>query len=233
MPHHWKKEWTAWKNAALDFIYPPIHPCPVCHRQDVPLREEWAGLCPDCFTDFPWMEEDLLPDGVTAPAHYREGGRALVARLKYQEGLYLAPVMAAMMARKVTEMKKQDPNWVVVPVPMHRKRERHRGYNQAKLLARHMAFMVEFSYESQALHRRRETAPMHRLNRLERVKNLTGSIFLSPGGKEKLAGRRVMLVDDIYTTGATAEACAEAMRSAGVLDVQVVAFAVADLEKDE
>ena len=236
--------WKAWLSTArhmlsdlLDFVYPPLHPCPGCGLPDIPLQPETLGLCPDCHALFPWTEPQQPPSHVWVPAHYETSARKLVTRLKYEGGQYLAPLMAALMAVHVRERLAMTPTgaaasgeYVVLSVPLHRQRQRKRGYNQSDLLARHLAFMLEFSYESAGLKRCRSTAPLYRLSRAERHQALAGSMTLNPGVIPNLKGKHLLLVDDIYTTGATTDACCQALAEAEPVAVTIVAFALADLD---
>ncbi|RQD72233.1 MAG: ComF family protein [Tindallia sp. MSAO_Bac2] len=213
-------------EAFLDLVYPPFHPCPHCHRPDTAIHGAQASLCSPCFQGFPFLMEAEKPSGVESLAHYRDSAQSLVHRLKYKEGLYLAKPMASLMVQKL----KLEDHQMVIPVPMHRRRLRRRGYNQADLLARNIASMVELTYESNALIRIRETAPMYQLNRLQRIRNMWNSITINQESTHKIQNQKILLVDDVYTTGATAQACIRELEEAGADEVTVVTFALADAE---
>jgi ComF family protein len=111
---------------------------------------------------------------------------------------------------------------VVVPVPLHATRLRERGYNQAGLLARELAQQTKLSIDEQTLARERATAPQVELNARQRRENVHDAFRCSSDG---LAGSRVLLVDDVCTTGATLEACAIALRKGGARSVQALTLA--------
>ena len=211
-------------DAFLDLIYPPFHPCPHCRKAGVPIEGEDAALCPRCFDEFPFLKPEEKPEGVESLAHYRQSAQSLVHRLKYKEGLYLAKPMAKLMVKELN----LAPHDMVIAVPMHRRRLKQRGYNQADLLARQIASMVELEYESTILTRTRETEPMYQLNRLQRIQNMWDSIAVQEDYRHKVKNQKVLLVDDIYTTGATAQACIRELEEAGAAGITVATFAVAD-----
>jgi ComF family protein len=110
----------------------------------------------------------------------------------------------------------------VVPVPLHAARLRERGYNQAALLAREMARRVGLALDEQTLIRRRATAPQVELNARQRSENVRDAFHCSGDG---LAGKQVLLVDDVCTTGATLEACAVALYEGGARSVRALTLA--------
>ncbi len=225
-------KWREIKAAFLDYLFPPLHPCPGCGKEDTLISFDSIGLCENCHETFPWIQPGTLPPDVIVPALYESSARALVFHLKYREGQYLAPVMAKVMADTFCENGRftDEDDWTIVSVPLHRKREKERGYNQANLLAKHVASLLNISYEPHTLFRNRSTAPMYRLTRLERVLNTADSMSLNPDVIPNLKDRQVLLVDDIYTTGATANACIQILLQAGAAHVSVLVFAQADFE---
>jgi ComF family protein len=115
---------------------------------------------------------------------------------------------------------------VVVPVPLHRGRERSRGYNQAAVLARHVAAAAGLPYEAHAARRPRNTAPLVKaMGRDERLAIMRGAFM---GDGQRIEGATVLLVDDVATTGATLDACAESLLDAGAATVRALTWARAD-----
>jgi ComF family protein len=113
----------------------------------------------------------------------------------------------------------------IVPVPLHRSRQRERGFNQAAEIARGIAALHRMPELDDALIRCRPTQPQSRLDSLARSANVLGAFALGPQARA-LSGRRVLLVDDVITTGATARACAALIREAGAGDVYLAAAAL-------
>jgi ComF family protein len=159
-----------------------------------------------------------------APLAY--GGQLSVAvhRLKYKNKTHVALPLAALLAAFV-----RQPNGpsiaaeLIVPVPLHRRRLRQRGYNQAALLAHHLGRMLSLPVNYDALQRRRDTpSQMEQSSRAARQKNVADAFVVQSSG---LSERRVLVVDDIFTTGATVAACIAALRLARVQSVQVLTVA--------
>ena len=172
---------------------------------------------------------DALILGLAAFAH-RDAAQRILRRLKYGGGRRLAGPLAEMALPALRRLLAVTGPATLVPVPLHRSRQRDRGYNQAALLAIELARRADLTVWP-ALVRRRATQRQHGLDRATRLRNLRQAMAMSavppPEGIE--AGvpgvRAVVLVDDILTTGATLEACAVILRAAGI--EAVYGFAVA------
>ena len=150
------------------------------------------------------------------------GARRLAHELKYEGMTALAEPMARLILDAVAPLDAG----VVVPVPLHRGRERSRGYNQAAELARHVAAFAGLSFEPRAARRTRATAPLVKaMSRDERLTIMRGAFS---GDRRRVEGASVVLVDDVATTGATLDACAEALLGAGAAKVRALTWARAD-----
>lgn len=141
--------------------------------------------------------------------------RHAIHELKYRNLRAIAPTLAGYLNEYLV-------GWAVdfdflIPVPLHKRRLRERGYNQAELLARALSQKTSVPVVTNCLWRSGgETSQVHSANAEERYRNVTGA-FTCTG--ESLSGKRIMLIDDVCTTGATLEACAAALRSVGAQDV--------------
>lgn len=156
---------------------------------------------------------------------YRYGGpaKALVLGLKYSGWRAMAKDMAKSMAEVWTLTGIADADGIVC-VPMHPKRRRKRGFNHAEALALETAALIGLPFED-ALARTRNTVQQAKLNGEARRKNLCGAFSSKP-----LPGRRVILVDDVFTTGTTARECAKALRDAGAETVYLLTFSRSEKE---
>jgi len=114
---------------------------------------------------------------------------------------------------------------LILPIPMHRKKEQIRGFNQAALMAKELAVRLRVPYNNRILLRVRQTAPMSRISALERRENMEGAIAIAKGQTDILCGKTILLIDDIFTTGSTADACSSVLMSVGVKAVYVLVFA--------
>jgi ComF family protein len=190
-------------------------PQPYCTCCGAPFRAA-AGLehlCQDCLTNPPPFTR------ARAVAFYDGAVLAAIHRLKYQRQLIFAKFLGQLLtASPVAQLV--DTADLLVPVPLHPQRLRGRGFNQALLLAQ---TFPEVPLAREILVRRRPTLPQVTLNPQERQSNVKGA-FLVPD-QAALAGKTVLLVDDVYTTGATVKECARALRKAGAENVEVLTVA--------
>jgi ComF family protein len=192
-------------------IVPPPHP--LCPRCGLPLSAPSAG-CPPCLAAAPSF------DSARALGLYRPAGDGhnplaiAIHALKYRRRRCVAAALGELLALACTA----PADVVVVPVPLHPTRLRARGYNQAFLLARVLAHHRRLEL-SHPLERVRDTAPQRSLGRRARLANLRAAFRIARA--ERVRGRRVLLVDDVLTTGATADACAGVLRAAGATGVDV------------
>jgi ComF family protein len=181
-----------------------------CERCGVPLKPAEEGTCGAC-------EEAGGPLARSRAAlAYGEASRAIAMRLKYGRKIALARTMATYMKRSLADLS-QDA--LLVPVPLHRWRLWQRGFNQAVLIARALGREVD----PDLLRRTRATPRLKGLNPAERRDTVRGAFALRPGADIRC--REIILVDDVITTGATAEACARTLRKAGAAKVELIAFA--------
>lgn len=205
-------------------LYPVVQPlCCHCGR---PLPDAAAEYCYDCgrhilSTCDPYWKKDK-------PASWFLQGRALylyqgavkntMYRFKYANRREYAAFFAGQAAECLLSWMKSCKVEAAVPVPVYRKKQKKRGYNQAGILAEKIAEILGISYEPEALIRVRDTTPQKALDHKERKNNLK-SAFQAADFVVKY--NCILLVDDIYTTGATAEAAAKALRASGVKEVYV------------
>lgn len=174
-------------------------------------------------------------DRARAIVLYNKKARELVSRLKYNDDMALAPWMAKWMTRAARQMiaSKHSNNdditgekWqLIMPVPLHKHRLLSRRYNQAAELARHVADELQAAYDPLSLYRHRSTQSQVGLPRDARTKNVAGAFRIFPQRGASLQGKSILLIDDVYTTGATIEACSRALRRAGAQRIDVLTFA--------
>jgi ComF family protein len=160
--------------------------------------------------------------GFHAATLYNAASRDLVLAFKHGRRIGLAALLGRLVAARVAAL---DGAWLVVPVPLHRWRLWRRGFNQAALIAREVARAPERSLLVDALVRTRATPSLGGLGRRERSRALSGSIATNPALGARLRGARVLLVDDVMTSGATSDACVRALRRAGAEQVRIACFA--------
>ena len=183
-----------------------------CNRCGVPLAGTEIDICARC------LAEPLKLDRIRAAVAYDELPRSIALKLKYGRKVALARTMARYMA----PLKGEWPaDALVVPVPLHRWRLWSRGFNQSALVARELARIWGLPADPTVLRRVKRTQPLKGLNHLQRRKAVAGAFKASA----KLGGRTVVLIDDVLTSGSTAEACARALRRAGAGPVELICWA--------
>ena len=158
-----------------------------------------------------------------AAVRYDDVARTLVHSLKYQDRTDLAPAMGRWMARAGQELLADAD--VLVPVPLHWRRGWSRRYNQSGALARVISRQSGVKLASEALRRIRPTQQQIGLSRAQRAANVQGAFKVAPERNAEIAGRRVVLIDDVLTSGATTDACARALLRAKAAQVDVLVFA--------
>jgi len=186
-------------------------------------------LCPRCLSKALPATPRSLPafEAVRVSAGYGEPVSTAIHALKYNHQTRLADVLGNLLAQAL-----QDAQWpvdVVCAVPLHPKRLRERGYNQAALLAGVVAQSQHWSFVPQALSRVRETASQVHLNAQERQANMAEAFAADP---RLVAGKSVLVIDDVLTTGATLSACAESLRAAGATRLYGAAVAGSVYKED-
>jgi ComF family protein len=158
-----------------------------------------------------------------AAVRYDEVARTLVHALKYHDRTDLAPIMGRWMARAGRELL--DGADLLVPVPLHWRRGFSRRYNQSGALARAIARHSGVQLNGNVLRRVRATEQQVGLSRSQRASNVQGAFQVSADRRPDVQGRRIILVDDVLTTGATVDACARALLRAKAAGVDVLVFA--------
>lgn len=226
-----------------DLLYPPR--CVACGA----ATAEAHALCPRCWSGIAFIERPfcerlgtpfavdiggplLSPAAIAEPpvfgraravARFDGAVREMVHRLKYGDRMDLAEAMGRMMVRAGGEILAGAD--VLVPVPLHRMRLFMRRFNQAAALARVISRLTGVPWEGEVLRRVRRTRPQAGLTRLQRAGNLQGAFAVPADRRAHVEGRTVVLVDDVLTTGATANAASRALLRAGAQQVDVLAFA--------
>ena len=182
-----------------------------------------SSVCGDC------LEEPPPWDRVVCAVPYAFPWDQLIAGFKYHEQWDLATALAEVLARAVQQAHPHGPSLDgVIPMPMTPERLAKRGYNQAWELARRVAQRFKLPAQPCALMRTVTTAPQASLSRQARLSQLQGVFSLAPDERLALRGRRLALVDDVMTTGASARAAAQVLRQAGVASLEIWTLARTD-----
>jgi len=237
----WAGKFQHWLNAGLGLVYPET--CQLCKNARATARDGF--VCSQCWTHVrfirpPFCERCGLPfDGALTTAfectncremelHFSSARSAVVAksvvleaihRYKYSRALWFENFLANLLVREATPVLRGGKWDCLVPVPLHPLKLREREFNQAALLAAHLARATNIPLNEKILRRVNPTATQTLLTREQRAANMHGAFAVRPGAR--LAGKRIVLVDDVFTTGATTSACARALRAAGAGEICV------------
>jgi len=225
----------------MNLLYPPV--CQLCHDQRAEARDGF--VCAKCwshvrFIRAPFCERCGLPfegDLTTTfvctncndlKLHFTSARSAVVAktvvleaihRFKYSRALWFENFLAGLLVREAAPVL-ADGNWhCIVPVPLHPVKLREREFNQAALLAAQLAHATKIPMNEKILRRVNPTATQTLLTRDERASNMKNAFVVRQG--TRLGGKKIVLVDDVFTTGATTNACAQALQVAGAAEVCV------------
>jgi ComF family protein len=238
-----RRGWRGPLRLALDLVLPPL--CPSCRE----ALGDGVGLCAACWTKLSFIEPPYcarlgIPflydpgpgllsmeaiadppayDRARAAVRYDDVARALVHNFKYGDRLDLAPLMGRWMARAGRELLAEAD--ALIPVPLHWRRLWARRFNQSASLAAAIAQPNGVPVLHSALKRVRATAQQVGLSKAQRADNVQGAFAVPPEEKGHVAGRRVLLIDDVLTSGATVDTCARALLRAGAAHVDVLTFA--------
>ena len=229
----------------LDFIYPRNINCIICD-EDIDKTEAYSmcAICRDTvkFITSRYCEKcgkpleplylpQQCPDCITTK-HYFDRGfscveyddtiKKLIYDLKYYKKRYLAYPMAQVMAERLNQhaLGKID---MIVPVPLHRKKEAERGFNQSLLIAKYIGDLLRVPVNHKGIVRKKETISLNKLTKDERRENLKDAFQLMD--KEIFRHKKILLVDDIYTTGSTIDACSKELRKGNPKEIFFITFA--------
>lgn len=229
---------------AINLLYP--RRCPVCQEIVTPNREN-PLICPECSRQLPYItgarcmkcgkglwkgEQEYCGDCQRIPKHYVQGFPVFyyaeplkkgVAAFKYHNRREYADFYSeAIWNRYGMEFSRIHFDGIL-PIPIHRHKRQIRGYNQAELIARRLSRKMQVPCYNRQLTRNVDTLPQKELNDKERLRNLKKAFHFAGKGVKL---NKVLLVDDIYTTGATIEACTEILHQAGVAQVYFTSICI-------
>jgi ComF family protein len=224
-----------WKDL-MHLIFPAI--CPAC-EEALPAGD--SAICPSCFAKLPGTGFHLISDNPAqhlfagrfpfhwtgSAYHFEKGGsvQRILHEIKYRSGLRLAEQLGAAYGNDLRNARVFPSNPVFIPVPLHPLKQHRRGYNQALFLARGLASSFPSARVWEGLQRTKDTDSQTKKGRFARWQNVE-EVF-TVNGLLPEAGSHPVLVDDVLTTGATLEACARALRNAGMRGISAVTLAYA------
>lgn len=209
--------------------------CPVC---GIRVQAEKLAICGHCYAKLPfWHNAQQVPPptlpkhvaGMTAPFLYQNDIRKLILLFKFKDRVELADILTHFLYLNWQNNPLAQVD-VVLPVPLHPKRLRHRFFNQSAMLAVRLAPKLGVPYALLALRRVRHTPQQVGKTLVQRKKSMKGAFVCSSAAVQ---GKNVLLVDDVWTTGSTASACAKAILAAGANKVYVTTLAYVSPQRPE
>lgn len=208
----------------LDLIYPPSLYCNCCGN--IIDESRTYNLCDHCIKHIKWDGDEIREVKGLKTIRCTEYGiyeRTLIFQLKYNGKKYIARDLAE-MAKDRLSLEDVDFD-VIIPVPMFHRKEMERGFNQAALIGKHLAYLTGKQQIDHVLIRTLDTKPMRGLNPSEREINVKDTFSLDKNCVKMLEGKRVLLIDDFFTTGSTARECQRELLKAMPEDILFLAFA--------
>lgn len=237
MRHDWMKKIVRMigqtDRGILDLLYPPR--CPFCDRAVLPkesicqgcrkkIRQVKEPVCMKCGKPLSDNRKEYCYDCAAKPRSFTQGKavwvyekavKTSIYRFKYQDRREYGKVYAKEMAARYGSWIKGRNIQAIVPIPLHKKRKKKRGYNQSEILANELGRILNLPVRTDILIRARNTKPQKTLSDIERKNNLKKA-FKTTENIVQL--KYILLVDDIYTTGSTLDAAASVLKEAGVLE---------------
>jgi ComF family protein len=221
----------------LSLLFPVL--CCGCEK---PLNKGEDSICSSCLYHIPHTDHHLDKENRVArlfwgkiPFHaamallrYRKGSRVqrIIYNLKYKGWSELGIVLGRMMARQLLKCDFHSDIDLVIPVPLHKSKERKRGYNQSLLIANGLANVLGIPVNGTILYRKSATESQTRKGRYSRHENMADAFRIRDG--ETLSGKHILIVDDVVTTGATITACVLEMQSCGLRKLSIAVAACAE-----
>jgi ComF family protein len=188
-----------------------------CDKCGKPLESMYLPQkCPDCIQNTHYFTKGF------ACVEYDDKIKKLIYDLKYYKKRYVAYHMAEMMTERFMKLGWDKPD-VIIPIPLHPRKERERGFNQSALVARYVGAFIKVPVEYRAVLRTKETETQNKLNKEERKENLKNAFKVIEN--QKFTNKKVLILDDIYTTGSTIDTCAKELRKAKVKEINFMTFA--------
>ncbi len=198
-----------------------------CSKCDIQVKNSLVDFCPVCGNVDCICENNTSLDYVKSIFIHEDLPRKAVLSLKFYDNVSAAKSIAIIMHDKLTKEALFDSFNLIIPIPSSKKKLKKRGYNQALLIAKSLSELSEKALSDGVLIKVKETEYQHELNASERLSNLDNAFDVAD--KNLIMGKDILLIDDVYTTGATMRECANTLLSQGAASVKAMTFTCGDL----
>lgn len=205
-------------NTILDAIYPSNLVCAICSQE---AHVDEHGLCEDCASRLEYVKQTdkrEYIDEIYCAIYYTEHIARAIHNFKYNDARYLCRALSSLIT--LPDDWETD---CLVPIPLHRARRRKRGYNQSTLIAEELCKRYDLTIDESLVERISNTKSQRTLGQVQRAENIIGAFSVTSDVK----GKRILLIDDVFTTGATMNECARVLKSAGASKVYAAAVCMA------
>lgn len=226
-------------NKITSFILP--NSCTCCSGI---MEADERFICPDCRKQLepfdiphPWAKEEKLAgniDNSLSAFWFREGKpiQSLMHAMKYQKMRSIGKLLGEEIGKRIIAQSSINFDYVL-PVPLHKSRQRDRTYNQSDFIAEGISGILNAQPLFNGITRTRFTGTQTKLNKAERKENVSGAFIVNPKHSANIRGKNIIITDDVITTGATILECAKAVRSAGANIIWITSAAYAELKKSD
>lgn len=190
---------------------------PKCKICGLPFSVDIDQICTQCISNKPYFDKAI------SVFVYNEFSKQIILRFKHSDATYLYEQLASWMYRSATsEITNAD---IIIPVPIHFLKRLKRKYNQSELLAQEVSQLSGIKYEPRILMKIKKTLPQEGLSGKERRKNIVGSFGIDENFKDLIVDKNIVLIDDVFTTGATVNECSKVLKKFGAKTITVVTLA--------
>lgn len=196
----------------LKFIYDRT-----CDRCGKPLDDLYIPhRCPECIDNFNYYTKAV------SCIEYDELSKKIIYNLKYYKKRYISYHVAEIIYDRLMESHIYDFD-IIIPVPMHKAKEKERSFNQASLISKYIGYTTKIHVDDEVLIRAKKTITQNQLTKEERRENLKDAFKIT--NEDKVKSKNILLIDDIFTTGATVNECSKVLLEAGALNIYVATLA--------
>lgn len=188
---------------------------PKCKICGLPFEIDTGMICIECMNKQPFFDQAI------AVLEYDDNSKDIILKFKHYDVTYISKQLAIWMNRVAeNEIKNSD---MIIPVPIHFRKRLFRKYNQSELLAMELSKISGINYEPEILIKKRHTTAQEDLSKKERKKNIVGTFDVKKNNK--LSGKKIILIDDVFTTGSTVNECSKILRKNGAKHIIVLTIA--------